>query len=77
MVYAQPRIRPGKWDAQTSQEFKNTNGLISARRPDGVIVKPEDWLIPGYFKRDKKAIEHEDDSVTSGGFTSLEWSPKS
>ena len=26
MVYAQFRIRPGKWDAQTSQRFWHTNG---------------------------------------------------
>ena len=26
MVYAQLRIRPGKWDVQTSLEFWDTNG---------------------------------------------------
>ena len=26
MIYAQPRICPGKWDAQTSLGFWNTNG---------------------------------------------------
>ena len=29
MVYAQPRILPGKWGAQNSLGFWDTNGLIN------------------------------------------------
>ena len=38
MVYAQTRIRPGKWDAQNSLRFLDTDNLIPARRPDLRIV---------------------------------------
>ena len=35
MVYAQPRICPGKWDAQTSLGFEiQMDHLIPARWPD-------------------------------------------
>ena len=35
MVYAQHRIRPRKWDAQTPRKFeRQTDHLISVRRPD-------------------------------------------
>ena len=40
IVYAQPRICPGEWDAQILQEFWDTKDLlISARRPDLIIIK--------------------------------------
>ena len=47
-VYAQPRIRPGEWDAQTSREFweKKTDHLISAGRPDLVIINNNKKNLP-------------------------------
>ena len=39
VVYIQPGISPGEWDAQTSLGFEiETDHLISARRPDLVKV---------------------------------------
>ena len=48
MVYAQPRICPGEWDAQTHLGFWDTNDhLISARRPDLKTInkKVRTWKI--------------------------------
>ena len=46
MVYTQPNICPGKWDSQTPLGFWDTNiiRLISARRPDLIIIKKRENL---------------------------------
>ena len=38
MIYAQPLIRPGKWDAQTSLAIWDTNGSHNL----GLTTKPRD-----------------------------------
>ena len=39
MVYAQPRICTGEWNAQIPWDFEiQTDFLISARRPDQIIM---------------------------------------
>ena len=39
MVYGQPRICPGEWDAQTPLGFWDSNGAPNpARRPDLAII---------------------------------------
>ena len=40
MAYAQPRICPREWNAQTPLEFLDTNGSPNlSRRPDLIIMK--------------------------------------
>ena len=44
MVYAQPSICPGEWDAQTPTRFRRTNGspnLAQTTRPDNNQQKSE------------------------------------
>ena len=49
MVYAQPRICPGEWDAETPLGFWDTNDhLMSARWSDIIIIKKNErtcWIM--------------------------------
>ena len=53
MVHAQSRIYPGEWDTQTPLRFdKQTDHLISARRPDLIIINTKKENLPNSVPAD-------------------------
>ena len=62
MVYAQTRIRPGKWDAQTLLGFWDTNGSPNL----GQTTRPY------HNKKEKKKKE---DNLPDCGFCCPGWPP--
>ena len=68
MVYAQPRIRPGEWDAQSPLEFWHTNRSPTStnRRSDLVKVNKKrtsrrvDFAVPAVHRMKLKEIETRD-----------------
>ena len=60
MVYTQHRIRPGKWDTQTSQGFWDTNGSLNlgrTNRPRDSQEKKENLSNSGLCENKRKRKE--------------------
>ena len=85
MIYAQPRIRPGKWDAQTNLGFWNTNGspnLEQATRASDSQKKKEricrivDIVVPADHKVKLKESEKRDKSQDLARELKKRWNMK-